>query len=324
MHEIAKIALLLCIGLALNASLANWYRESVMWEGITEKTTRQFEAERDSVDTLILGDSHAKRALYPSVLKNAFNLAIPGENYIETFYVLRSLIDDANLEIRTVILPIDLHSLSSWNIDGFAHVHHYASFVDYFEIGWRRGRLMLYAVRALQGRYAPYVSERRNILTYFEYNRPRDMFWLQELPLVGGALVDKRSIAKWTSDERMEQTATRVGFHLKNRDPTLPILEAYFLQILDLCAAHNIRVVLVQYPVTREYLRAASEIIDIEAFDQRIRTLVQPYDNVQLIATRNLFGNRLDVFLDGDHLNEKGAILFSRAIKRRALDVTRK
>jgi hypothetical protein len=320
MNEIAKIAMLLCTGLVLNASLADWYREKVMWHGIIERTGRQFEEVRDDIDTLILGDSHPKRGVFPSVLGNAFNLSIPGENYIETFFVLKAQINDERVELRTVILPMDLHSLSSWNLDGFAHVHHYSRFVDYFEVGFRRRQLPLYAVRAIQGRYAPYVSERRNILSYFETEKPRDMFWLQRTQLVGGALVDKRSILEWKKRARVDRTITRVALHFKNRDLITPIVEEYFLQILDLCSAHDINVVLVQYPVTRDYLVAASELIDIAAFDRDTRALIQPYDNVQLIESRKMFRNRLDVFIDSDHLNKKGATLFSRVVKRRILN----
>jgi len=327
MNEIGKITLLLCTLLALNASLADWYRETVMRNGISEKTTRQFEElpsdDRERIDTLILGDSHPKRGLYPSVLGDAFNVSIPGENYTETYYVLKSHILDESLDLRIAILPVDLHSLSSWNLDGFAHVHHYAPFVDYLEVGWHRSQLLTYAVRGLQGRYAPYLSGRRNILSYFDIGIPHDLHWLHGTPLVGGALIDERTLRKQSKSERIDQAFKRTWFHFSESDMMAPVSEMYFLRILELCAENQINVLLIQYPVTPEYLEAAAEYVDIEAFDQKIRALAQPYDNVRLVASRSLFGNRLDLFLDTDHLNKNGATRFSKMIKCRFLDPLR-
>ena len=100
---------------------------------------RQFEKQRDGIDTVILGDSHAKWGLDPSVLGDAFNLALPGESYAETYYVLEHLVKSSPGAPRFVILQADLHSFNGYNRNQFAFAHHYADFVDYIDIGWRRG-----------------------------------------------------------------------------------------------------------------------------------------------------------------------------------------
>lgn len=323
MNEVTKVGLLLCVGLVLNVVLADWYRERVMWNGIPETTTRQFDEARGGIDTLILGDSHAKRGLYPSVLGDAFNLSIPGQKYTQTYYVVRSQIEDGSVDLRIVILPADLHTFALWNTDNFAFVRYYAPIANYLEIGWHRGALWLYAVRGLQGRYAPYVGGRQNILSYLATGRPAVLQWLQDTPMVEGALVDARTIAKLPPDEIVERARQRARLHLGDAGPIAPIHEWYFSRTLELCAANDIEVVLVQYPVTRAYLDAVSERTDIEAFDRRIQALIEPYRNVRLVPSRNLYGKRLDLFIDPDHLNERGATSFSRRIKRRVLDPLR-
>jgi hypothetical protein len=323
MREIAKVALLLLSLLALNAPLADWYRERVMRLGIGERTARQFKEERHGIDTLVLGDSHAKRGVYPRILKRAFNLAIPGQTYAETYYVLKSHIELGEIDLRHVILQADLHSFSSWGLDRFPLAHLYAPYVDYFEMGWRRGKPLVYAVRELQGRYVPYLGERKNLLSYLQHGTPADLSWLIEKRLEGGALVHSRSIRSQSPKRRTEAAETRCNNHFANQENFSPFLEQYFRQILELCADNGIEVILVEYPVTTEYLKAAARYIDSDEFDRRLAALIAPYENVQLFAAREIFERRLDTFVDGDHLNQKGAITLSRMIRAQILDELR-
>lgn len=315
MLEYLKCAFLVIAVLAANASLSQWYRERVMWHGIGERTFRQFEQESADLETLILGDSHPKWGLYPREVGRAFNLALPGQQYAETYYLLKSQLERDDFDIRRVVLQADLHSFAARGLDRFPLAHFYAGTVDYLEMGWRRGSPFTYTVRWLFGRYAPYVGERRNILSYLESGKPADLEWLHDVDLDSGALVRTGSIDAQSASERVENADRRIRMHFGEKDPMSPFLEHYFQEILALCLERRIDVLVVQFPVTREYLDAAAGVIDPAEFDLRVKELIAPYQNALLVETRELFAGRTSLFIDTDHLNERGAIRFSRRIR---------
>jgi len=182
-------------------------------------------------------------------------------------------------------------------------------------MGWRRGSPFLYAVNWLQGRFAPYVSERRNILSYLETGRPAEMRWLHSVDLERGALVGSGSIRSKTPEQRLSFAKERTQAHFGAEEPISPYPEHYFREILELCSAHPVEAIVVQLPMTDEYLEAAAEFIDARTFDQRVRALIAPYPNVHLAETREVFSGQPHLFVDSDHLNERGAVRFSRKLR---------
>lgn len=177
-REIAKIAALLGLLFVLNAVLTDWYRHTVMKDGIADRTDRDFKENFVGVDTLVLGDSHSKWGAHSATIGNAFNLALPGQNYAESYYLLRSYMEGGLIDVRYVVLQADLHSLSSTQLEHWSFLHYYASHVDYLEIGWQRGKPFEYALRQLQGQAAPYVGRRKLLLTYLEYHVPPEVRWM--------------------------------------------------------------------------------------------------------------------------------------------------
>ena len=140
---------------------------------IAARTANQFERYRDGLETLVLGDSHSKWGIHPDTLGNAFVAALPGQSYLESSHLLRSYVEGGLASPRVVVAGLDLHSFGTWVRNEWGFLHFYAPHVDYLEEGRRRGRLPFYALRQFQGLYAPYVSERRNILSYLQTGHRR-------------------------------------------------------------------------------------------------------------------------------------------------------
>ena len=102
--------------------------------------------------------------------------------------------------------------------------------------------------------------------------------------------------------------------HLGRREPFDPRNVDDFDRLLDLCDEKGIRVLLVKFPLTREYLDAAEPFVDIDGHDRRVADLVDDRAGVAVLDVRSRFPDRTELFTDPDHLNSRGAKLLAADI----------
>ncbi len=313
-NEWTKVAAATVVILAVNALLANWYTETVMRESIAVRTETQFHENRDGLETLILGDSHSKWDVDARRLNAAFNGALPAQSYMEAYYLLRSHIERGWIDPRFLIIGVDLHSFVKRPGSRWAFLHFYARHVDYLEEGWRRGEPLYFAMRQIQGRYAPYAGARANILHYLQSGRPLESEQLMDVAIRRGSLVRKAGFDAIAKAERTAAARLRAAMHLRRRESFDPRNVDDFGRLLDLCHEKGIRVLLVKFPLTREYLDAADPLIDIDEHDRRLAELVDDRAGVAVLDVRSRFSDRAELFTDPDHLNSRGAKLLAAGI----------
>lgn len=310
------VLLLACVHFALSA----WYRGAVMAGGVAERTLAQFEAMRDRVAVVGLGDSHVKWGLAADEIPDAFNFAIPGESYALSFYRLQSLLDDEGLALRAVVLAADPHSLERKRRPDQPFLHYYAGFADLHAIGRSEGAPLFGWVEGLRGRFAPYVAQRANLLAFLETGEPPEVRWLAQVPMSAGALASDNKMTRFSRAGRRAKAAERVRFHFGEQPAIDATLVEYLDRILALCEERGVLALFVRFPLSDAYLESLAAHFDPAPVDAHIEARVARAPAAELLDARNAFHQQPAMFADVDHLNRNGAAALARLIARRVAD----
>lgn len=314
-RSIAMIAALIGLGGAIHFALVDFYLNRVFDGGQAERTQGQYDALRESVRTLILGDSHAKWGIAASELEDAFNLALDGQTAPESYYVLKSELANPAVSLRTVILPADSLTFSAWQADAFAYRHWYASRIDYCELGRIRGDRLRFGVNGLLGRYAPYVGKRYQMLRHLVTGHAPQLAVHLGLEMVRGSYLARGAWSDTPAAERREIAQRRVEIHFPDSEFD-EVAGAYFRRTLELAQDEGVAVLVVRFPLSQEYLLAARPFNQSARVDEHLGEILADHPEVRVFDARLDYAGRPQVFIDPDHLNGIGARRFTRRIGR--------
>ena len=109
------IALCIYVGIILAAR----YIERILFrpESTFARTVKGFEAQKDQIQILFLGQSDMKYAIIPKAMPHkSYNFAELGENYIGLYLKLKHYIDEMP-RLKIVVLPLPLESFASGRMD---------------------------------------------------------------------------------------------------------------------------------------------------------------------------------------------------------------
>lgn len=263
---------------------------------------------RVDAETLIMGDSHAQVGIDENCFTNAINVSQSAETLVYTYYKLVKYLN-ANPQIENVILAVSHHSFS-------------ANDPSYIVEYMRRYRLLL---------------DEKIIQHAFEYKDIRDvgfpvfltrtvfpigfLFDLYEYFQVSTRGVTPRwkgkqiysRLAKIGNTEYLDAAISR-HYYTKNKaqKDLSDIKRDYMEHIVSLCKQKSINLVIVTTPVHSSYFNLIPHKF-LENFDKIIGTFK---DDVKYVSgqEQNLLLKE-NYFQDYDHLNYKGAVVFSKYIK---------
>ncbi len=300
----------------LNWSLSRMYVQREMARIRAGLTERQFSQCRGQVTTLAVGDSHMAAGFDPRSFDGSFNFALPGETYVYNYYKLKHVLED-NPRIRTVLLPLDFHSFSSWRADRELRDFYWVRYVDYLELGWIRREPLEYLGKYIRGRFFPYLGEFAALLG----GAGRDAV-TRRVPRP--ELVRGFAPKTGTYDENRERQAVRrIRLHLSGPDAFDDVAARYFRKILELCAARGKTLVLIKFPVSEPYYRLAIKRAARSEVYRRADEMIRSYRNVRVFDfQKSFFGRDRALFDDPDHLNGAGAEILTLEIKRLLSDLT--
>ncbi len=135
-----------------------------------------------------------------------------------------------------------------------------------------------------------------------------------DVPIRRGSLLRKAGFDALSNEQRTGAARLRAAMHLRRRESFDPRNVDDFGRLLDLCHEKGIRVLLVKFPLTREYLDAADPFVDIDGHDRRLAELVDDRAGLAVLDVRSRFSDRAELFTDPDHLNSRGARLLAASI----------
>lgn len=249
----------------------------------------------DNIHTIICGDSHTKTALNDSIIPNSLNIAHSSEHYLYTFNVLKILLK-SNPQIRTVILGFSFHNMSSYYDDNlFEPEKTQYMYPRYISVLDRKAVSMI-----LTSNLSGFVRDIKDI--YQGVNRHIGAKDLSQYGFIGGFYDSDRT-------NKNDSTLRRaLMYHYYNPDQSLQGFSTfqllYLKSIFDMCRDANVRLILMNCPVSREY-RAQIPARFIEHYYE----VAEKYEDVFIdyhdyIVPEDFYG-------DGDHLNKSGSKLFS-------------
>jgi len=257
-----------------------------------------------NISTLICGDSHPMCALDDKIIPDSINISLSAECYYYTYYRLKKILNNDN-DLKYILLGLSFSNFGENRDNRIYKTEEIKNmYPKYFLILENREKLDLLKKNP-NGllKSTPYILKSA-ITTFFKPNKYANYpFW--------GCFHDSKNTN--LSDENIKAAINR--HYYNNNFDLLQGFSAlqleYLLKIIDLCNKNNIRLYLINTPISNEYFSKIPEkfinhyysIVKKLKFSKNIRIL--DYHNYQL--PQNCFG-------DADHLNSNGAKIFSEII----------
>ncbi len=277
-----------------------------------------FEAAR-GIDVLFIGNSSVQAAVDPARFdamrgvavpgRGSFNAALEGVPPVGMERFLAMYLQRSHPQaIVYGLQPQDLNSNSPWARDVSERVRHAPRLIA-AQATWRGA-----AMRAL--------------LDHSELFRHRGVMqqWLLRgglLPPPGPVYVDGRgfhSIARRLADDAVARNNRAGVLNYSTEGEQLAALR----RLIDHCRRDGLRVVLVNMPLTAEYLTLFDAPADYERYLTAVRLLSFEYDVPFWDPSRPPAPTEFTAadFADSNHLNRRGAAVLSTYLARRYLDLS--
>jgi len=299
--------------------LSQLYARIVMADSFLVRRDRQYRELERQLDFLFVGDSHVRRGVDPAVIPRSFNFGSASESAIQSYYKLRTILAGPGPArgCRVVAMPLDLHTFSSYRTNVIRHEFYWKRYVDFLELGRRKGEVVRHAAKLVRSHVASYWQEGEHVLAWADRK-----FGGGEGPgeLRLGFVPTKSRFSEYEDREGLARA--RAAMHLEGHRAFDADLVHYFRRAVELCRSHGKTVVLVRYPVTREYLAAAA-LRRPDDLPDEVRAVIEENGCV-VLDHREDFAGRNYLFSDADHLNAEGARLFGERLRTKLEAVLRR
>lgn len=241
-----------------------------------------------NVTTLILGHSHAANAYNTKFITNSVNLSNPGESYFYTYIKARTILK-FNPQIKTIYLEFTNNQIERgmdnwvWDDTHLIKVKDYGVIMNFeeYKLLYQNNTSGLFNVisKGLVENFIPLIKN-NSILDDRKF---------------GGYLINNSSLLD--SLKRDSNTS-------KNRTNLVSQTNLnYLTKIVDLCDENNVEIIFVRSPMNKRY--------DINFNETVFRQLLKSdFSEVKWLDFKD-YPLPDEAFGDSEHLNSKGAILFS-------------
>lgn len=308
-----KVVLFLLILFGINRGLVYLYDQMTASSILARRDTLFHNTDKTGVDVLVLGDSHAFCAITPGPFeRKPLKWVSPAESYPLNYYKLEYCL--TRFKPKVVILPLDLHSFS-FSAFRVGIDHYWVKYADYFELGAISGRRLHYARKYIKGKFFPYIGAGSTINEWAAKElfklKKEGMMLRQELNVEG-----KEKAGSRERHPRLKKSFAKIRANAQLRDKRYFYrpMAVYFKKILTLCRENDITVLLVKYPVSREYFEYAAKLMPIRRFNREVKNILKDYDNYYILDFREIFFSRIEFMRDVDHVNEEGSEFISQKI----------
>jgi hypothetical protein len=308
-----KFTISLIIFLALvavvNVILDRSFKAFSVHNTLNNMMDKQF-AEFDTTFTyLAMGNSH--NCINTHILPCSFNYGSPSENYIQSYYKLKHILEETGKKPEYLILQSDPSSFGYKSSDRYEYNSYWIKYIDYIELAkvkkdkdvlgkWLEGSFFSYV-----GNYKDiqlsivYRAKFKNVEMYHGYRPHRDYNNFANEP-------DRQKVAR-----NKAQLISSKGKYFDNT------VSVYFEKIIQICQEHGVKVVLVRIPMTREFNEEEAKLVPVDSIYARVDSIASKYQVYQgLLDYHEIFSNYPEFFYDPDHLNVKGSDLFTEQLAK--------
>lgn len=261
-----------------------------------------------TIDYAFFGDSHTRESINPIYINNSFNFASAGEDYTETYYKIIKLLKKDNITVKNIVLEIDIQTFSDkmrTDENLFREMRYYSQFVDIKSLSVlkKENPLSLFIQSNI-----PVLGMGEEIMSHFLSPKK-----LTEI---------RMGWVNYTTDfSKINKTQSASLLYAKQFSETPVLFEnrsfSHFKKILLLAEKENITIILIIYPISYEYdQELIKNNISIDDYYRNlfaeINKTVLKYEVLDYYA---VFFHNDTYFGDSDHLNYKGADIFSQKVR---------
>src|SRR3989338_1766355 len=262
-----------------------------------------------TVPYAFFGDSHPTESINPQYIENSFNFGTYGQDYIETYFILKNLVEKEGIIIENAVLQVDLHTFSYTNVirsnaSLFQELTYYAKFVSLENISHFTGRNI--ASLCFQKKF-PIIGRGEEIVEVL-------ISPMKELP------IEKGWVNRSLKDSPFDM---KEGVKRKYRQHFNDPLELrngrtfeYFLKTIDFAHKNNIKIVFITYPLPKAFDdEIILHILEIQKFYNDTFAEVNKITKEYFILDYyGIFFDKVGYFADSDHLNVAGSTNFSKRV----------
>lgn len=262
------------------------------------------------IRTLIIGDSHARRALNPNIIEASVNISMGGEPYIVTLRKLERILCD-NPGIQNVVMGLTWLNLSGIQDERFRHPRsskamfdRYYPLVDLDDLSQVPVDYRKYLQSLIRNEVLPNRQYAANLLKR-SFNRGAPSY-----PYIGGFIFDVIAPEDQLS---LEETIEK-QFYPNGRDAVVSqtSINALF-GIVSLAGERGVNLFLVATPLHSDYIEKVPA--DIKSAFKECRGKIAETQGVRFLDYRREIESDIGgLFMDYNHVNMEGAEIISRKV----------
>ncbi len=265
-------------------------------------------------ETLIAGDSRAKSGIMPGVLADdgsVYNIAIGGATSVEMYYSMNNYLMNHRAPENVILIFAPYHFCE---MDNWKQTLYY-NYLTLPEVVDTEVNALKYAEESVI--YNGFLTD----LLSFKLRLPNKyMDALYSARITGNRGSNREKYEKvrnaygYTAfgeeeyNDGVNYETHHPGFDLS------PMVDAYYIKLLDLLEKKGINVIIEQAPINR----ASDEVISDDfrsGFDDYMKAIEERYPGVTVERKIPVYDNSF--FGDNNHMNRRGAERFSEEIKKK-------
>jgi len=298
-------ALIVLVNITLDQSFKAFSVHNIL----NRRMDEQFAAYNDTLKYLALGNSH--NCINTYILKNSFNYGSPSENYIQSYYKLKHILEKTGKKPEYVILQADISTYGPKIADRYEYNSYWIDYIDYPELARIKGdRTIL--TKWLEGRFFSYAGNYKDVQLSILYR-----IKIRKLEMHNGYRPHRDYKNFADEPDKRKQAWDKANLFLTKGVYLDHSIKIYFEKILQLCQANKVKVILVRYPMTKEFNDEEMKIVPVDKLFSEIETIASRYPAYTgMFDYHSIFFSHPEYFFDPDHLNIKGSDLFTRQFAR--------
>ena len=252
----------------------------------------------DSVETLVIGSSHAFYGIRPEFLDgNTFNLANVSQNWTQDLFLLKYW-SDRYKKLKTVICPVSYFSFFDCAMEDAGErfrCRYYRIYMDCDLYNSLRDRLEVSDIVTAREKMSKYLRKEAADFDRFAWGMAYKL--------------SEKDMEDWNDTAEVEATVAR---HTAENDDYVDYNYSSLKGIADFCHSRNIRLVLVTTPCWRSYCERLKKE-QLEKMYGLIRDLQEEY-GLQYLNCLEDSDFLADDYYDFDHLSDVGAEKFTKML----------
>ena len=262
--------------------------------------------------TLILGDSRAMADFIPEEMdKGVYNLAVGGATGVEMYYTLKHYIENESVPENVIIMFAPFH---------YTYMDNFWTRTVYFHHLAPGEAIRVYCEGKCLGSNA--VCERKkglsSIISMYLCFPDSYMPAVINSGFIGryranseayDELALSRGHGLFGTDDGSSELNYEANYTGLDTERDYAILKLYIERLLTLCRVHEIRTILIQPPMNEASFKMLNDDY-ISQYSELIESLKDIYPEAEISSMIPCYDNGL--FGDSSHLNEKGAIIFTK------------